>query len=321
MKAAAARTPRGLLRFYLDLDWLVVVALSWLVPLMLFNRWGATYLLSETFFLIPVLALLPRFFHEAPPGSRRRRAFYWATGFILAGGSVLDLVFGKDILTFGSAHYCGYFMGIPYEEFIFYLLGPVAMLLVYFWADSHFLKATSPENQRLRMGMDRFLLQASLPIASAGVVLAVLGTGLKAHWAPGTGFWPEYYLFLLAGVFLPTSLFFRAVKDLVNWQALTLTVLYLLVTSIIWEPTLGVPLEWWGYQPGAMLGLWVDAWNQSLHIHLPIEAVLLWLAVPFTCIFFFEIVSAHHYHPARNWKDKYFSRKLGWRGSFRLRSK
>lgn len=304
----------------MDYDWLAVVVASWLAPLLLFNLWDPTYLHSEFFWAFPIAALLPRFFHEAPPASRRRRAFYWATAFILAGGSALDLAFGRDILVFGTGPYCGFFLGIPYEEFIFYLFGPVAMLLVYFWGDSYFLKATSPEEKRLKMGLDRFLVQASPGIALGGAALLVGGLGLKRLLSPGSGPWPEYYLFLLAAAFLPTIFFYRVVKDLVNWQAMTLTVLYLLVTSIIWEATLGVPLKWWGYQPAAMLGLWVRAWQGSLHISLPIEAVLLWLTVPFSCIFFFEIVSAHHYHPASRWQDRYFSRKHGWRASFGIPS-
>lgn len=308
----------GVLHHYLNYDWLIVVIASWLCPLMLFNLWDPTYLHSEFFWVLPIVALLPRFFHETLSGSRRRKAFYWATSFILMGGSVLDLVFGKDILTFESKYYWGTFHGIPDEEFIFYLLGPVAMLLVYFWCDTYFLKTISPESQRLKLGLDQFLIQASPGIAIAGILFLFLGFGLKQLLAPGTGFWPEYYLFQLAAVFLPTIFFYRVVKNLVNWQAMTLTVFYVLVTSIIWEPTLGVPLKWWGYKSQAMLGLFLSAWQDSINVKLPIEAVLLWLAVPFTCIFFFEIVSAHHYHPAKKWQDRYFSRKYGWRSSFGL---
>jgi hypothetical protein len=309
--------PKGFWRHYLDYDWLIVVIASWLAPLLFFNAWETTYLHSESFWVLPILALLPRFCHEAQSGSKRRKAFYWATGFILIGGSILDLIFGGGILKF-EGNYWFLFHGIPIEEFIFYLLGPVAMLLVYFWADSYFLKATSPENQRLKMPMDRFLVQASPVLALIAVFLFISGLVVKHFLAPGTGFWPEYYLFLLGGVFLPTIFFYRVVKNLVNWQAMTLTVFYVLVTSIIWEPTLGVPLKWWGYRPEAMLGFFLRAWHDSIQVDLPIEAVLLWLAVPFTCIFFFEVVSAHHYHPAKKWQDRYFSRREGWKVSFGL---
>lgn len=317
MAKSSKAVPHGVLHHYLNYDWLIVVIASWLCPLLLFNLWDRTYLHSEFFWVLPIVALLPRFFHEAAPGSRRRKAFYWATGFILVGGAVLDLVFGKDILTFEGS-YCGFFLGIPYEEFIFYLLGPVAMLLVYFWCDSYFLKATSPESLRLKMGLEQFLVRISYPVFISAVLLVLLGVGLKHLLAPGTGLWPEYYLFLLGAVFLPTVFFYRVVKNLVNWQAMTLTVFYVLVTSIIWEPTMGVPLKWWGYQPQAMLGLFLRAWQDSIKVNLPIEAVLLWLTVPFSCIFFFEIVSAHHYHPAKKWQDRYFSRKKGWQESFKF---
>jgi len=320
MPKSVKTAPQGVLRHYLNFDWLVVVVASWLIPLLLFNIWNRTYLYSEFFWVLPIVALLPRFFHEAPPGSRRRRAFYWATAFILVAGSGLDLLLGRVILTFDADSYWGFFLGIPYEEFIFYLLGPVAMLLVYFCCDSYFLKVSSPESQRLKMKLDQFLVQASPGLFLTAILLLALGLGLKWFWWPGAGLWPVYYLFLLSAAFLPTIFFYRVVKNLVNWQAMTMTVLYVLVTSIIWEPTLGVPLKWWGYQPQAMLGLFLRAWQDSIHVNLPIEAVLLWLTVPFSCIFFFEIVSAHHYHPAKKWRDRYFSRKHGWRASFRLGS-
>jgi hypothetical protein len=318
MSKASKIAPRGFLRHYLNYDWLVVLALSWLAPMLCFNLWDRTYLHSESFWILPIAALLPRFFYEEPPGSKRRKAFYWATVFILVGGSALDLLFGKDILTFEGGNYFGFFCGIPLEEFIFYLLGPVAMLLVYFWCDSYFLKADSPANLRLKLGMEQYLVQASPALLAWAVGLLLLGFGLKQLWAPGTGIWPEYFLFLLAAAFLPTIFFYRVVKNLVNWQAMTLTVFYVLVTSIIWEPTLGVPLKWWGYQPKAMVGLYLRAWQDSMKVNLPIEAVLLWLTVPFACVFFFEIVSAHHTHTAKKWQDRYFSRKLGWRASFRI---
>ena len=308
--------PKGLFHHYLNSDWIIVAVASWLFPLLLFNFWDRTYLHSELFWVLPILALLPRFFHEAPPGSRRRKALYWATAFILAGGSVLDIVFGKDILKFEGGPYCGFFMGIPYEEFIFYLMGPVAILLVYFWCDSYFLKAASPESERLKMGLDGYLIQVSPRFFLAAVLFLLLGFGLKRLWAPDMGPWPEYYIFLLAAAFLPTIFFYRAVKSLVNWQALAFTVFYVLVTSIIWEASLGVPLKWWGYKPQAMLGFFVRAWQDSTHSSLPLEALLLWLVIPFSCVFFFEVVSAHHYHPAKKWQDRYFSRQYGWRASF-----
>jgi hypothetical protein len=292
--APAAAAP-SLARRVLGWDWVVVLLASWLLPLLGFNLWPLSYLNSELFWALPVVALLPRFLAETHPGSRRRRAFGWAVLVILAAGSALDLGFGRYILTFGAGPYLGELAGVPYEEFLFYLLGPVAMLLVYFWADQHLLKALAPEERRRSddgAGLLRFepgLLAQALALFLAGVALkAVLG---------GEGPWlPWYFSFLLLSAYLPVLFFWRAVRGLVNWPALSLTVLYTLVTSLVWEQSLGVPLQWWGYQPRAMLGLWVKAWQ---HGPLPIEALSVWVVAPFACVFFFEVVRRLHYHPGQ----------------------
>jgi lycopene cyclase domain-containing protein len=277
----------------LSLDWAAVVLASWLLPLLGFNLWPQTYLASELFWALPILALLPRFFAETRPGSRRRRAFAITVAIILVAGSLLDLAFGRFILAFGPGPYLGFLAGIPYEEFIFYLLGPIAMLLVYFWADQHFLRAMAPEAARRSLKPQGLL---SLSARRLGLGLALLAGGVAAKaLLQGEGSWlPWYYTFLLATAYLPVLLFWPSVQGLVNWPALSLAVLYTLVTSVIWEASLALPHAWWGYQGRAMLGLWVQAWQPH---PLPIEAVSVWVLAPFACIFFFEIIRRLHYHP------------------------
>ena len=72
---------------------------------------------------------------------------------------------------------------------------------------------------------------------------------------------------------------------MVNWRAFSLTFFVILLTSLLWEATLAVPYGWWGYQGREMMGLRVTAWSG-----LPIEAVVLWLAVTFTTVVVYEIV-------------------------------
>jgi hypothetical protein len=58
----------------------------------------------------------------------------------------------------------------------------------------------------------------------------------------------------------------------------------LVLVSLMWEATLGVPYDWWNYQTPQMLGFRVLAWSA-----LPIEAVLLWLVIAWDCIIAFEL--------------------------------
>jgi hypothetical protein len=285
----------SLARRLLGWDWAVVLVASWLLPLLGFNLWPLTYLNSELFWALPIVALLPRFIAETHPGSRRRRAFAWTVGIILMAGCGLDLAFGRYILSFGPGPYLGSLAGVPYEEFLFYLLGPIAMLLVYFWADQHFLKALAPEAQR-RSASPKGLLHFEPGLLAQALALFLGGVALKA-WLGGEGPWlPWYFSFLLVTAYLPVLFFWSGVRGLVNWPALTLTVLYTLVTSLVWEQGLGVPLQWWGYQPRAMLGLWVRAWQRA---PLPIEALSVWVLAPFACVFFFEVIRRLHYHPGQ----------------------
>jgi hypothetical protein len=323
MEEMKASLSSRVIKAYLSFDWLVVVVISWLLPLLFFNLVKPSYIASELFWCLPILCLLPRFFHETHPGSRRRRAFYWSAGIILVMGSFLDLAFGHIMFSFEGGPYVGQILGIPeplgipYEEFIFYLAGPLAMMLVYFWCDEHFLKATQPQQRRLDLTLDDYLVQVSPQVALVGLGLFLLGLALRQAWAPQAGWFPKYYTFQLVAGILPLVFFYRAVKPLVNWQALTMTTLYALITSIIWEPTLGLPFRWWGYKQAAMLGATVQGWKQALGIDFPVEEPLLWLIAPFCCVFFFEVVKAYNYHPSLGGYNRLFSRHGGWKASFK----
>ena len=84
-----------------------------------------------------------RFLEYTDPGGRRRSAMLATTGGIVGLGILLDCVFGQRILQFDEspqAQYIGWFtiarfgVHVPYEEFLFYAMAPIAILLVYGWA-------------------------------------------------------------------------------------------------------------------------------------------------------------------------------------------
>jgi hypothetical protein len=60
---------------------------------------------------------------------------------------------------------------------------------------------------------------------------------------------------------------------------------FTLLVSLLWEATLALPYGWWNYQHGAMIGVFIGAWSG-----LPIEAVLVWLAVTYGTVILFEVV-------------------------------
>ena len=80
-------------------------------------------------------------------------------------------------------------------------------------------------------------------------------------------------------------LLFPSAVPVVNWRAFSLVLFVILLTSLLWEATLGVPYGWWGYQPKQMMGIFVTAWN-----YLPIEAICVWIAVSFQTVMVYEVV-------------------------------
>jgi hypothetical protein len=287
--------------FWLDLGWLVMLVATFVVALGLDAVGRLTYFTSLTLWAIPITYLWPLFLATTTDGHRRRRrALAWSAGAIAGLGIVLDFLLGHLTFRFpgcGSASnaaayvWCLPAVGgmVPIEELLFYAMGPVAMVLVYACADERWLSRYSPEDTlidvRLIQVSPRLLVVAA---AAAGVTLVL--------WRVN-GTFPTYFAFLVAGAVLPAMLLYRAIGGLTNWPAFAVTTLYVLVTSIVWEVTLAIPRAWWGYEPAGMLGLTIAAWSRGDAI-FPIEAALVWVAAPFSCILLYEFAKAFTHHPA-----------------------
>jgi hypothetical protein len=286
--------------FFLDLGWLVLLVVTLAVPLVLDASGRLTYFTSLTLWAIPILYLWPVFQMVTADGTgRRRRALRWAAGSIVGLGTVLDFLLGYLTLRFpgcsepaGATPYvwCLPAVGgrIPIEELLFYAMGPVAMVLVYACADERWVNKYNPPDDLL----DVKLIQVSPRLA---VVAAVAAATALVLWRVN-GTFPTYFTFLAAGAVLPAMFLYRAVGRLTNWPAFALTTLYVLVTSIVWEVTLAIPRQWWGYEPSGMLGITIAAWSRGDAI-FPVEAFAVWLFAPFSSILTYEFAKAFTHHP------------------------
>jgi len=286
--------------FWLNLGWLVMLVVTVGIPLGLDAIGQLTYFSSLALWGIPILYLWPVFRSITAEGTgRRRRALRWSAGTIVGLGIVLDFLLGYLTLRFpgcseppGAGPYllCLPAVGgrIPVEELLFYAMGPVAMVLVYACADELWLSRYNPPDDLL----DLKLIQPSqnLIIAAAGAAVAVL-----VLWRVN-GTFPTYFVFLAAGALLPAIFFYRAIGNLTNWPAFAVTLLYVLVTSLIWEVTLAIPRQWWGYEPSGMIGLTIAAWSRGDAI-FPVEAAVVWLFAPFSSILIYEFAKALTHHP------------------------
>jgi hypothetical protein len=103
-------------------------------------------------------------------------------------------------------------------------------------------------------------------------------------------------VFISAGALLPAMFLYRTIGNLTNWPAFAVTTLYVIVTSLIWEVTLAIPRQWWGYEPSGMIGLTIAAWSRGDAI-FPVEAAVVWLFAPFSSILTYEFAKALTHHP------------------------
>jgi len=248
------------------------------------------YTWSLLLFVVPIAAiagwLLPSEGIEVP-----RRAFWRTIGILTPLGCALDFFFAHRFFVYPNV---GATLGIgapalggsvPMEEYIFYFTGFLAVLLLYLWLGEYWLAAYSvAEDARSEQRVERLLgfHPASAVVGAALIVLAIAYKKLLSGEPDG---FPGYLTFLIAGALVPSAMLFPVARRSINWRALSGTMLLVVLISLIWEATLAVPYGWWGFQPRAMVGVFVRAWSG-----LPIEEVLLWIAVTWATVIVYEVM-------------------------------
>lgn len=272
------------------------------------------YTVSLLIYLVPVLALhrwFRRHCHEEggmfSRGCRRdyrRSAFRLTLWTLIPIGFALDIIFGIAFLTFDYPQSTlfeyrfpafdfaigSFRRHIPLEEFVFYGLGFIAILSVYIWCDEYWLKLYNVPDYELPpqgrgRGLPHYVAQTLLlkPILIAIALVALAWVYKKVGPHQYHEGFPSYFTFLVVASLLPSMMLLRVTQRFINWQAVTFTVGWVVITSIFWEATLAAPYGWWGYQPNHMMGLFVGAW-----FGLPVEAIILWLSVTFTTVMVYE---------------------------------
>lgn len=266
------------------------------------------YTVSLLLFLFPVLVLGALHMRRVKPVNHRR-ALLWAAGVISLMGFVLDTFFGHAFFIFRNE---GATLGwrlpawdwttlqwvaayLPVEEFAFYVLGALFVITTYLSLNDEWLSDYDPDVYWERAKRVPKLVHISWWSLVLWAALTGLGLLMKRFGPEPAGF-PGYFLFVMTLGFLPTFLFARAIGPFVNWRAFAFAFAVLLLVSLMWEATLGVPYEWWNYHDQQMLGVRVLAWSA-----LPVEAILLWLVIAWDCIIAFELfrVYFHMERPPR----------------------
>jgi hypothetical protein len=248
------------------------------------------YTWSLLLFIVPMLVI--GFWFIPSAGLEIPQRAFWRTILTLAPlGWLLDFICAQWFFTFPrpeatlGIHAPALGEPVPIEEYIFYLTGFITILLLYVWLSEYWLAAyTVPDYPGEARAMRR-LLQFHPKSLILGLVLVVLSFLYKKWIAPEHDGWPGYFLVLVVGGLVPSVSFYPATRRFINWRALSLTLFFVVLVSLLWEATLALPYGWWNYQHRYMMGIYVGAWAG-----LPVEAVFVWLAVAYGSIILFEAV-------------------------------
>lgn len=257
------------------------------------------YTWSLGLFIVPIVAVAV-WFHIKPRESGLRKAFYMTVLGLPLLGFFLDLFLGTLFFTFENrAATLGVWVGawnwqefkwlpdqLPLEEFVFYTSGVAAALCTYVWCDEYWLKAYKvPDEGEVGRNLRRIFQfhWGSLWIGVALILAAWLYKKFGQH--PYHEGFPGYFTFMVVAAVVPSMLLFPSVKSVVNWRAMSFTGFMLLLISLLWEATLGVPYQWWGYRYDQMIGLTIGAW-----MRLPAEEPNLWLSVTYVTVIVYEAI-------------------------------
>jgi hypothetical protein len=234
------------------------------------------YSISLSFWILPIVGMTFFFIKKRLLTPEKSFALIITVLALATIGVVLDLLFAGSFFTFanGSA-ICGIkIKGIPIEEFVFYITGFWFILFVYVFCDEWFLlKYNVPDSRyaRFRSRLKRMLFPHVKSLWLVPVVIAA-GVFFKRILNPAGAYIPGYFAFLVIAAYAPAFLFLRVTKSFINWRAFLFSSQLTALISIIWEVTLALPLQYWGYRKGVMLGIFIKPWHD-----LPIEAVTVWI--------------------------------------------
>jgi len=250
------------------------------------------YTWSLLLFIVPIVAIL--FWLLPSEGLELPQRAFWRTIWILAPlGWLLDIIFAQWFFCFPNSNATlqipapAFGKPVPIEEYVFYFAGFMAILLLYVWLSEYWVAAYSVADYPREARRMRRLLQFHPASLAMAVILIGAAWFYKKHFSAAAdrdGF-PGYFTFLVAGALVPTMSFYPVARRFINWRALSLTLFFMLLVSVMWEATLALPYGWWGFQHRQMIGLFVGAWS-----NLPIEEVFVWIAVTYATVIVFEVV-------------------------------
>lgn len=261
---------------------------------------GYTY--SLLIFAVPLL-FFAIWLMRNPQYKIESKAFKYTVLGVFIFGSFLDFVFGYSFFYFpNTASVIGIRLPsfsfetwswvpnyLPIEEFGFYLLGAMYMISMYLWGVLYWFRRYNHADHGARCLQLGKIFDFNIKALVSCVSIVILGIIYK-HYGPVPDGFPGYFTFLTLLAFLPCIIVYNMTQNLINWRAFSFMSFTLILVSIVYEASLGVPYGWWKYHDTQMLGIFITAWS-----NLPIEAVLLWIAAGFGTVVFYEAIRMFFY--------------------------
>jgi len=248
------------------------------------------YTVSLSLFLFPIAALLFWMWRFGRL-TFQKTAFFYTLALLTPAGILLDVLFGNTFFVFENHNavlgidFPAVGGPIPIEEIVFYVSGFATVLLLYVWCDEYwFDKYNVPDYRAEAAKIDR-MLGFHWPSAIIGCGLIILAVTYRKLFADNNDGFPWYFVYLTVMALIPSMAFYKSTQAFINWRAFSFTLFIVVLISLIWESTLALPYQWWGYQERAMMGIFIGAWH-----NLPVEAVILWFAVSYTTLIIFESI-------------------------------
>ena len=273
------------------------------------------YTWSLLLFIIPVAAL-GAWFWARQAYNIPKRSFWWTVAILSPLGIGLDMLFAGLFFTFPNTtavvgwKFPGYLPGegfrvwIPIEEIVFYVFGFIFALILYLWLDEYWLRAYNRDDYPERSAKVDTIVRLNWTALVVGALLIVGGVVVKKLGPNPEGF-PGFFTFLVVCSIAPAVLFFHTAVSFINWRAVSVALFVMVLVSMMWEATLGIPYEWWGFQQAQMLGFPIHAWSD-----LPVEEPLVWMMVTFLTVIIYEIVKIRLHMGRRSFWHSMFGREL-----------
>jgi hypothetical protein len=275
------------------------------------------YTFSLALFVIPCV-VFSMWVWRSSRTVEQRRACVITLILLIPLGFILDIFLGRTFLRFPNHNAtlgilipaydlragwrgllgAGWEPFLPVEEFAFYGLGFIAMLLAYIWADEILFRASKVDDRQRTPRVFRGWKATLVFWLVVGAVLFGMALLIRRLVPSQSGeAFPGYFLFLLIVSIVPSLFCARVAFQFINWRALTIGWLFVLAISQFWEASLGVPYGWWAYEPDQMMGIFLKP-----HCDLPIEAVLVWTLGSWTTVIIYETILTAMYAGRQGWR-------------------